>query len=114
MNGEKQRRAGEQRNRHEVLLQAVGDLLEEQRVDREHRAVGHQKGVAIRRRCLDRGRGDAAVSARAILHHHRLADAILQSQADETRDRVGHASRRIGHDEANALRGIRRLGGRWP
>ena len=70
--------------------------------------------VAVRRRRGDHAGRDAAVAARAILHHHGLADAVLQLLRQQARGRVRHAARRIGHDELDGLAGILRLAARRP
>ena len=111
---EKQRRARQRRDRHEVLLRIVGELADEQRADRQQRGVDDEQRVAVRRRRRDHGGRDAAVAAGAVLHHHRLADAILQALRQQARGGVRHAARRVGHDELDGLARIRRLAVRRP
>jgi hypothetical protein len=48
------------------------------------------------------GAGDAAGAA-AVLHHHRLAEAVAQLVGDDARDGVAARARGEGHDQADLL-----------
>jgi hypothetical protein len=50
----------------------------------------------------------------AVLHHHRLAETILQLLCEQARGRVRHPARGIGHDQLDGFAGILRLRERPP
>ena len=70
---EEKRRARDERDRDEVLRRVVVELRVDLRVDREHRAVGHEERVAVGRALADRGGGDRAVGARACSRRRPIA-----------------------------------------
>jgi hypothetical protein len=72
----------------------------------------HQHGVAVRRRPLERLRGDDAVSATAVVHDHLMAPASRHFIGDESSHKAGAASRGIGDDEAHRPAGVFLLGRR--
>ncbi len=86
--------------RREVLARVEIQAFVDTGVDGE-RAVGHQQGAAVR--CgLGHGMGaDVAAGARPVLHHHGLAQALLQLLAQAPRQQVRAAARRKGHDDGD-------------
>ena len=77
----------------------------EVRIDRHHAARTHEQRVAVGRLLGDDFAADVAVGAGAVLHHHRLAQRLLQRLADGARELVGRAARREVHDDADRLAG---------
>src|SRR6516225_8667859 len=106
MDREKKRRLSEVGDcRH--ILRIVRELAVDLRIDRQDRAIGHKKGLAVGWRTdhpIDR---DASVRTGAILDHHGLTKTLLEPAANDARQRVWHTSRRVCYDEFD--RSIRRL-----
>ena len=70
---EKERRAIEHRDRHEILLRIVGQLLVQRRIDRDVRVAHDEQLVAVGRRVLHRLDRDEAARAR---RRHRRSPAV--------------------------------------
>ena len=96
-----ERHAREERDRREVLARIVGKVLAHGDVDREHRARRHHDGVAVRRRVRDRRGRRHAAAARPVLHHERLAQALLEPLAQHAGEQAGHPAGRKRHDEGD-------------
>jgi hypothetical protein len=78
-------------------------MLEQCRIGRDDAAVGDQEGVAIGRRSHQRADRSRGAAAGTVLHHHRLADPLLQMLADDARHRVRQPARCVGNDKADGL-----------
>src|SRR5262249_27584235 len=78
---------GHKGDRHR-LFRIVRQLEIDQRADREYSTVGHQEGVAVGRRCCQRGGADSGICAWPVLDHDRLAEPLLKPPRDDTRERV--------------------------
>ncbi len=93
----------------EGLLRVVGQLGEQQAVEREALAL-LQQGVAVGRGLGHLGRADGAAGPGHVLHHHRLAPQRGQLVGQRARELVGAAPGRHGHDDAHRL--VRKAVGR--
>src|SRR4051812_24526370 len=94
-----------QRHELEVLERIVGDLVEEDWIDRKAVDV-EQDGVAVRWRLRDLHGADAAARAADILDIELLAELLAELLHDEPRENVGRAAGCERHDDAHGPRGI--------
>src|SRR5262249_37060440 len=76
-----------QRNRFEILLQIVVELLVEGRADHD-RSRGEQQGVAVRRRVRRAFRPDMARGACAVVDDELLTERFIELGCDEARDDI--------------------------
>ena len=93
---------GQQRDRAEVARQVVGQLVEDEGVDR------HRADVAEDDRVLVVGAGDLAHchiagAAGPVVDEDRLAEDLLHLRGGGAGDDLRAAARREGHDEADRL-----------
>ena len=93
---------GDQRDRHrrEVLLDVVAAFLEEQRVQDEDLRRADQQRVTVGRGFGDFRRADLRRCAGLVLHHHRLAEGLLQLLSDRAAGQVRGAAGAVGHHQA--------------
>ncbi|MNS87164.1 hypothetical protein D3C72_1210980 [compost metagenome] len=103
-------KAAHQRDGRQVLDGVIRQLLVQRGVEHQRAVVGGQHGVAVSRRARGFGCRDGGVAARLVLDHNRLAQATRQALADAARQKVGPATRRIGHHPAHGLGRV--VGGR--
>jgi hypothetical protein len=68
-----------------------------------HGDRGHQQGVAVGRRVLDRHDADAAGAAGAVLDDDRAAERDAHPVGEEPRQRVAGAAGGIREDDADRL-----------
>ena len=108
MRSQEHGRAAKQRERNYVL-RIIAELLEQRGIGREDAAICNEKSVAIGRSAHQRGHRENSAATGAVFNDDRLTDPLLQMLADDTRHCVRQAARRIGHDEADPLIGIRGL-----
>ena len=97
--------ARDQRDRLEVALDVVGQLRHHvardgERADRPH-ADGVTVGIGFRREIEP----DGQRPARAIVDDDLLAELLGKLRAEDARDRVGRAARRLRHDQPDRLVG---------
>ena len=91
-------------HRQQIVYRVVAGAFVQ--VRRQHGGRGeHDEGGAVAWRLDDLLVGDGAGSAGAVFHHHGLAQAVGQRQADDARAGVGWAAGRPGHDELDRLGG---------
>jgi hypothetical protein len=64
-----------------------------------------QNGIAIRRRPRDDFAADDAARTRTIIEDQRLTEIVADGRLNQTRDAVGAAARREGHNAAHRFRG---------
>jgi hypothetical protein len=98
----------EERERNNVI-RIVGELLEQRWIGRDDTAVGDEKSVAVGWSTHERAHRGSGTATGAVFDDDRLTDPFLQIATDDTRHGVRQAAGRIGHDEADALIGIRGL-----
>ena len=94
---------------------AEGRLSPEQGIDRRQRdgeGARHQHRVAVGRRGLDAMRGDGAGRAGLVLHHHRLADVLLQHRRQCAGGQIERAARRERHHQRDLTCRVVLRGGR--
>ncbi|MNT18915.1 hypothetical protein D3C72_1541440 [compost metagenome] len=90
----------------EILVQAVGQLLEEVRIGGDVHIVQLDHVGAVGGAALEGVNGDETVAARAVFHHHRLAPGAAELVGHQAREPIGPPADRKRVDDA------RRLG--WP
>ena len=100
--------ARHQRNRLEVALDVIGQLRDHvardgERADRPH-ADRVSVGIGFRRDVEP----DRQRTARAVVHDDLLAELLGELRAEDARDRISRAARRLRDDEANRFVGILR------
>ena len=79
------------------------------RVDGDGRIGRHHQGVAVGRRTRHAlGRHDGAGTG-FVFNHHRLAQALAELLAQQTRHDINAATGRVRHHDANGLDGVSRL-----
>jgi hypothetical protein len=94
-------------DRHRLELGGIeGDVLVEQRIDRERGRLRGEQRVAVRIGGKHRFRADIAGGTGAVLHHHRLAEALLQAIGDDARDGIDAAAGRNADDDPDRPVGI--------
>ena len=101
---ERQARARDQCDRHEVGERVVRELLETVRIDRHQEVRREEERRAVGLGVLHRLDAGAAGSADAVLDDHARRVIAAQLLADESRRDVGAAARRKRHDDAQRLR----------
>ena len=96
------RHLGEQRDRLEVLDRVVGELVEDERVDRERADVAEDQRVLVGRRG-DLGHRDVAGAARLVVDVDALAEQLAELDRGRAGDDLRAAAGRERHDEADRL-----------
>jgi hypothetical protein len=96
---------GDLRDRRE-LLQVVGQIGEQGRVDGGITDRHQRDRVTVGRRLGDRRHGDIAVGAGAVLDDHALAPALRHAVGDDARERVRRAAGGEADDDAHRPRWI--------
>ena len=94
------------RDRNEVLVGIVGQVLVQKLVGGEDRRRGEQDGVAVGGRLFERVDPDDAVGAGPILDDNRLRPGLAQLVRNQARDEVERAARRKRNDEFDRPIGI--------
>ena len=89
----------DQRDRHEILLRAVGELFVQALVGGEDAVVAHQQRVAVGRRMGDRIGRDIAAGAGPVLDDERHAEQLLHLLADDAGEHVARAAGRERHHQ---------------
>ena len=87
-----------QRDRCEVALQIIGQVLEDQRPGAQ-RIDRHQQRVAVGRRFDHALIGETRAGTQAVDHHHLPLEALTEVACEQTRHRIGAATRARRHDE---------------
>src|SRR2546423_3641435 len=101
------RRRSEERDRREILVRVVGQILVEMLCRRDRPINAHEQRVAVGRR-LGRGLGaDVAARAAAVIDDEGLAERLVQPGGERAADDVGSRSWRKRDDHAY---GFRRIG----
>src|SRR2546429_2540004 len=100
------RRAGEKRDRREVLVWVVRQRLVEMLVRRDRAIDADEQRVAVGWRVGHGLRADVAAGAGAVLHDERLAKRCLQLRAEQAPDDIRRRARWERHDELDRVRGI--------
>jgi P-type Cu+ transporter len=103
VDGQRQRHIGDGGHRREVALHVVGQLGVEHRVGHKGGVVREQQGVAVRCGLGHHLGANAGVGARAVFHHHGLAQQLAHALGHAPPDDVGGAARGVGHDDAQGL-----------
>jgi hypothetical protein len=102
--GDDQRSRREHRDRHQILVQAVGQLGVEHAV-LHHRAAGRdQQRVAVGRRLGYRVDADHGAGAGLVLHQHGGAELLRQLLGEQARIGIGQPAGREGHHDADLPR----------
>jgi hypothetical protein len=100
-----QRDARDTRDRRDAL----GEIERQGRIERGVDGVGsrgQQQRVAVRRRDDHGLRADIAAGARLVLDHEGLAEFFAEALADQPRQHVGRATRRVRHHPFHRARGV--------
>jgi hypothetical protein len=100
------------RDRREILDRVVRQLLHQRRVGRMRRVRRHEQRIAVGRGLRHDFRRDRAVRPRTIVDDHVLIQRIAQLLCRDARDRIGTASRRKWHDQADRPAWIGIIGAR--
>ena len=103
---ERQRRAGADHDRAEVLDRIVGRAGDEAGAD-DHRDIERAERVAVGRRAGQRQRRRRAAAARPVLDHDRLAEFLRQRRGHGARDDIGRPARGEADQECD---GAARIG----
>jgi len=93
-------------DRREVFDRVVRQLFVQAHIGRLGGAGGHQKGVAVRRRSLDRLGTQYAVGAGFVFDGDGLAPGVPHGLRDDAPHGVGGAASREGHDELDGFVGV--------
>jgi hypothetical protein len=109
-----ERRLHVERDRDEVVIGIVGDLLEEREIDRHRGGGRHKERVPVGLRLRHRVRRQHQRSAGAVFHHDRLAQALRQPVGIEPHQHVHAAAGRKRHDDGHRTIGVLRLRGDQP
>jgi hypothetical protein len=97
------RHLGKQRDRLEVLDRVVGQLFEDERVDRERADVAeHDRVLVVGTR--DLGHRDVAGAARLVVDEDALAEQLAELGGGRAGDDLRAAAGSERHDEADRLR----------
>ena len=103
----------DRRHRREIDADVVGHVGIERGRHRGRAVRGQHEDAAVGRRLGDRGGGDLAVGAGAVLDHHRALQPLGDAGRHDAGQKVVRSARRKAHDEAQRTVGeIRRLGAR--
>jgi hypothetical protein len=94
-----------QGRRREVAQRVVGHARHEVRHHRQRARRGEDDGVAVRPAARDGLHADDAAGARAVVHHHGLAEPVPHDAADQPGDGVARPARGEGHDHPHRLVG---------
>jgi hypothetical protein len=94
---------GQHADRFEVLQRIEGHLGIQAAVGRQRAGRAYAQGVAVGRRLGDDRQADVAARARAVVHHHLLAELLVEPRDQHAHDRVGTAAGREGHHHADRL-----------
>ena len=98
---QRQRHHRGERDRHQVLLGAVGEPLDPVLIDGDLAGLAHQQRVTIGRRRHHGLRADGAGRAGAVLDDDGLAERFAKRHRDEARHDVAGAARRISDDDVD-------------
>ena len=100
---EQEVRLAQRSHGHQVALDVIGQALAQGRQDGDGAVRPHQQGVAIGRRLGHHiGRHDTT-RPRAVFHHHGLFPGVGQAGAEVTRQHVGRAACRVGHQQVHGF-----------
>jgi hypothetical protein len=102
---------GDERYRREVLERVVGHALVQRRIHGQVRGLSHAERVTVRRRFGDCVEADVSAAARLVLDDDGPLGGRAHFLGDEARKRIGAATRRERHDEADRPVGPFRLRG---
>ena len=97
---------GHHRDRHEVVEDAVGDLLPDGGADGHGAGRGAEQRVAVGRRLRDGLRCEPPGGAGLVLDQDGAADRFLQLLGEDARDRVGAAAGAESDDDPDRAVGV--------
>src|SRR6266704_3399548 len=114
VNADHERRDDAPRNRHEVALRVVREVLVQARVDRDRGVRRDEKGVTVGRGLRRRLGADVAARAGAVVDDELLLERLGERLRELARIEIRAAARRRGHDEPDRPRrpGALRVRGR--
>ncbi|MNN14367.1 hypothetical protein D3C81_1274280 [compost metagenome] len=96
-------RVGQHRHALEIFLRAEAQLGVHGRADGQRAHIAQQQRVVVRAGLRHHGRADVAVGARAVVHHHGLAQRFAERLADQAGDDVRRAAGGVGHHQPDRL-----------
>ena len=111
---QRERHAGDQRDRREILHGIVGQLLVERLVDRKRGRGRHQERVAVGLGSRDLLGAERGAGARLVLDHDDRVQPALDLVGDQPAEQIGGAAGRIRHDHLDVAARIGRLRQRRP
>ena len=97
------RQAQHLRDRREILLRVIRQLVEQKRIAGDRRFAGQQQRVAVGGRLGDGHRADDGGRAGLVVDDDRLLPLALQLLGQHAGDDVDAATRCVGHDDAHGL-----------
>ena len=98
-----ERNRREHGHRLEVLHRVERHLRVQAHVGRQRTGRAHAQRVAVGRRLRHHREPDVAARARPVVHHHLLAELVVQARHQRTHHRIGTAAGRERDDHADRL-----------